>query len=73
MEAQQNVTFSNISIVLNNSLDYDDYSSSFADFFLYAECKEPENFTEFIRNKSELICKRKPLNIIEFGNQNVKF
>ena len=72
MEAQRNVTFSNISIVLNNSLDYDD---SYSEFYLYADCKEPENFGEFIRNKSELICKREPLNIwnFEFGNQNVKF
>ena len=66
MEEQHNITFSNLSIFLNKSLDYDDYNGSYGEFFLYDDCDNLDNFTEVIRNKSELICKREPLNINNF-------
>jgi len=46
MEVEQNLTFSNFSVVLNESLIYDDSSS----FYIYLDCEEPNNVSEVIRN-----------------------
>ncbi|CAG5078863.1 Oidioi.mRNA.OKI2018_I69.PAR.g9106.t1.cds [Oikopleura dioica] len=77
------VSLSNISVSLNNtstndpnttvatntaadeSTDY--YFSSSDQFYLYIDCEIPPNFSEIIRNTSELICKRKPLKISLFA------
>ena len=46
MEVEQNLTFSNFSVVLNESLIYDDSSS----FYIYLDCEESNNFSDVIRN-----------------------
>ena len=50
MREQKNVTFSNISVVLNNSFDYSDSSAAYDDFYHYSDCEEPKNFTDVLRN-----------------------